>query len=407
MIAFWIAAFLMLAGACMLLLPPLVRPRNAAVGTDVLGLNLSVHRDQLRELDAELACGTIGSEQHAEAIRELQGRVLQDASSGAVTGGAASPQASDRWMAAAVGVLVAAIAIGSYSELGAPGSLASASPKAASTDGNHALNAQQIIAMVERLSARLKANPDDGEGWAMLARSYGVLGRHQDALLAYQNAVKRIDNNAALLTDYADTLGLIRGRKLAGEPYELVKQALAIDPRNLKALALAGTAEFDSGNPAGAIAHWEKILALVPGDAPFSRSIAGSIAQARQQLGSVAAAQVRGVAVVGSASLDPALAARVDASDTVFVFARAAGGPRMPLAIQKRTAGEFPIQFRLDDSMAMDAGMKLSQADSIVVGVRISKSGSATPRSGDLEGTLGPLKVSEAALNIVVDKVLP
>lgn len=405
MIVFWIAAGLMVAGACMFLLPPLLRARSSGIGADALELNLDVHREQLRDLDAEFAAGNLDPAQHAAAVRELQDRVLQDAS-GASRTEPGRVGRGGRWSAAAIGAFVAAAGVGSYAYLGAPGALDSAASKAASAQGDHALDAQRIVALVEGLSVRLKANPDDGEGWAMLARSYGVLGRHQDALLAYQNAVQRIDNNAALLTDYADTLALMRGRKLAGEPYELIKRALAIDPRNLKALALAGTAEFDGGNAAGALAHWEKILMLVPADAPFARSIAGSIAQARQQLGSSPGAPAA-AAVMGTARLAPAIAGRVEPSDTVFVFARAADGPRMPLAIQKRTAREFPFEFRLDDSMAMAGGTKLSQAESIVVGVRVSKRGSATPVSGDIEGSLGPIKAGGAPLAIVVDRVVP
>ncbi len=403
---FWIAAVLMVAGACMFVLPPMLRERTFGAHTDPAALNLAVYREQLRELDAEREAGTISFEQHRVARGELEQRVLNEAGVAGGTNVQAVTKASRR-SAVMVGLLIAGVALGIYWGLGSPGSLEPGASQSVSSQGNHAMSAQQIAALVEGLSARLKSNPEDGEGWAMLARSYGVLGRHQDALLAYQQAVKRIDGNAALLVDYADTLALMRGRKLAGQPYDLVKRALVIDPRNLKALALAGTAEFDGGNPAGAIEHWEKILALVPADAPFARSIAGSIEQARKQVGGLVPTSTGSRSVAGTASLSPAVSGKVDRADTVYVYARAAEGPRMPLAIMKRTAADLPFEFRLDDSMAMGGGLKLSQAAQVVVGVRVSKSGSATPRSGDLEGVVGPLKPDGSPITVVVDRIVP
>jgi cytochrome c-type biogenesis protein CcmH len=112
-------------------------------------------------------------------------------------------------------------------------------------------------------------------------------------------------------------------------------------------------------------------------------------------------------AISGRVRLAPALAARVSPDDTVFVFARAAEGPRMPLAILKRRAGELPFEFRLDDSQAMSPQMKLSGFDRVMIGARISKSGNATPQSGDLQGQAGPLPGSAANVELLIDAVLP
>ena len=94
-----------------------------------------------------------------------------------------------------------------------------------------------------------------------------------------------------MLADYADALAMARGRNLEGEPFALVKRALAVDPEHIKALALAGTAEFERRNYAAAIAYWERILKVVPPDSEFARSVTGSIAEARALAGAGALAQ--------------------------------------------------------------------------------------------------------------------
>lgn len=412
-VIFWIVATILLAGALTFLLPALLSARVSKPADRAAELNVSVYQDQLRELAADLRTGTVSADQFAEAKRDIERRVLEEGVATVKSGVRALTGRPAKSVAIATAALVPLVAVGLYILLGNPAALDDRRAAPAAADGNHGLNQQQIIGLVAGLAARLKDNPDDGEGWAMLARSYGVLGRHQDALIAYQNAVQRIDRNAQLLVDYADTLALVRGRKLAGEPYELVKRALAIDARNLKGLALAGTAELEAGNPAAAIPHWEAILKLVPAEAPLARSISASLAQARQQIATrgVATVQATGAApsaaITGIVALSPALAGRVAATDTLFVFARAAEGSRMPLAILKRTAGELPLQFRLDDTMSMGPAAKLSTAGRVVVGARISRSGTAAPQSGDLEATSVPAAVGGEAVNVVIEKVLP
>ena len=127
----------------------------------------------------------------------------------------------------------------------------------------------------------MKETPDDPEGWMLLARSYGALGRYNQAAQAYANAAARLPGDAGLLADYADVLAMAQGRRLQGEPERLIARALEADPNNLKALALAGTAAFEKQDYAGAVRHWERMLPLVPPDSDDARSIQASIAEAR------------------------------------------------------------------------------------------------------------------------------
>ena len=125
-------------------------------------------------------------------------------------------------------------------------------------DPAHQLSPEQIEAMVERLAERLKGDPGNVEGWLLLGRSYSAFGRFKESSEAYAKAARLRPDDAQLLADYADALGMALGRKLEGEPEKLIARALEIDPRNLKALALAGTVAFERKDYKVAAAHWER-----------------------------------------------------------------------------------------------------------------------------------------------------
>ena len=264
------------------------------------------------------------------------------------------------------------------------------------------VTAAQVEAMVRGLAERLKERPDDADGWVMLARSYAALDRHPEAVPAFQRALALRPRDAGLMADYADALAMASGGTLAGEPSRVIDQALAIEPAHPKLLALAGTAAFSRKDFAGALRHWEKLAQLAP-DSEYMAQLQSGIDAARQRLAGPAAAPASAptasttapiapvpataaASVSGEVRLAPDLAAKVAPEDTVFIFARAAEGPRMPLAILRKQVKDLPVQFTLDDSLAMSPAAKLSSAARVVVGARISKSGDAIPRAGDLQG---------------------
>jgi len=290
--------------------------------------------------------------------------------------------------------------------------------------------------MVDKLAARMKERPDDVEGWIMLARSYTVLGRYADAVPAYRRATELQPQSASLFADYADTVAATKRTANNPESIALIERALAIDPGHPKALALAGTVDFDRGDYARAIERWQLILERVPAESELGQQITGSIADARAKLGSAAppptasaragtgqaataspspgpgpgaapaTAAFAAPAVSGTVTLDPALAAKAAPGDTVFVFARAAGGGRMPLAIQRARVADLPLRFKLDDSMAMAPGMTVSSAKEVIVVARISKSGQATPSAGDLAGEAAPVAPGAANIAVRIDRVV-
>jgi len=407
MTVFLVIGALLIAGAVLFIVPPLLsRPSRAGTTRDAV--NVAVYRDQLRELEADLRAGTLAADQHEKARREIEARLLAD------VGGGEAPAQSPRHARAAalaLGLAVPICALAVYVAVGNPRALL---PQTADGGNQHGLSAQQFEALVSRLAARLKDNPEDAEGWMMLGRSYAVLGRFGEASEAYAKAAARMPRDAQLLADYADALAMAQGRTLQGEPEKIILRALAIDPGNLKALLLAGTAAFNRNDHRAAIRHWERALKVLPGESDMVQRVQASIAEARSLAGSPGGraqfakpAQARGGGrVSGVVRLAPELAGRVSPGDTVFIFARAAEGPRMPLAILRKRASDLPAEFTLDDSMAMAPQMKLSAFPDVVIGARVSKSANASPQPGDLQGSSAPVKVGARSVSVVIDTEL-
>jgi cytochrome c-type biogenesis protein CcmH len=233
----------------------------------------------------------------------------------------------------------------------------------------------------------------------MLARSYNALGRFPEAVNAYVHLLKLVPDNADLLADFADTLAMTLNKSLLGEPEKLIVRALMIDPNNLKALSLSGSAAFERRDYQAAVKQWQKILFLVPSDSETARSTLNNVGEAQAMMGvptvqaipeAVASpAKTKSSAAVevsGRVELDAGLRSQVSENDTVFIFARAAEGPRFPLVVLRKQVKDLPLNFVLDNSMSVVPNVNLSTYPMVQLGARISKSGNATPSPGDLEG---------------------
>ena len=407
MTVFLVVGALLIASAMLFVVPPLLR-RGLRTGATRDAVNVAVYRDQLRELETDLRAGTLAADQHEKARSEIEARLLADVGKGDAP--AQSPRHT-RAAALALGLAVPICALAVYVAVGNPRALL---PQAAEGGSPHGLSAQQFEALVSRLAARMKDNPEDAEGWMMLGRSYAVLGRFGEASEAYAKAAARMPRDAQLLADYADALAMAQGGTLQGEPEKIILRALTVDPDNVKALLLAGTAAFNRNDPRAAIRHWERVLGLLPAESDMVERVQASIAEARSLAGSPGGkAQVAkpakaqgGSRVSGVVRLAPELAGKVAPGDTVFIFARAAEGPRMPLAILRKRGSDLPAEFTLDDSMAMAPQMKLSAFPRVVVGARVSKTANATASPGDLQGLSPPVKVGAKAVAVTIDTEL-
>jgi cytochrome c-type biogenesis protein CcmH len=302
--------------------------------------------------------------------------------------------------------------------LGHPEAIGQAEQPLSANPAAHEVTPDQIAVMVERLAARLKDKPNDADGWRLLARSYAAIGRFSEAADAYAKASALTPNDPQLLADYADTLAVANGRNLAGKPLELVHTALKLDPNNQKSLALAGTAAFDNRDYLAAIAYWQRLRKTVPTDSDDARSMDANIAEARAAVGgqdtvtksatvsNASRSPAHSAAIAGTVSLSPSVAAKAAPTDTVFIFARAVNGPKMPLAILRMQAKDLPKAFVLDDTMSMGPAMKLSNFQEVMVTARVSKAANATSQRGDLLGSIGPVRVGSRKLRVVIDQLV-
>lgn len=398
-------------------------------------------RDRLQQLEKQHQQGQLARKIYEKDKAQLEREILQAvlASPGAdatADTAPASPRPSRGLTAGALSFVVV-LAVAGYAYTGSPGVPSAGPPGSTAAADPHAnaVDEAEFVAAVEKLAERLKGQPQDAEGWAMLARSYGMLGRLDDALAAYPKAVALNEQDAHLLADFADTLALRNDRNLEGEPLKLVERALKIEPTNLKALSLAGAAAFNRKDFAGAVGYWERVVQHAPPDSPYLPQVQSSIAEARErgkQGTAPAAAATAGPAAVaavpapapaakaetppaatagpamirGTVRLAPALAERAAPTDTVFILARPAEGSRTPLAILRKQVKDLPAEFTLDDSMAMSPAAKMSLFPQVVVSARISKSGQAAQAAGDLTGQSAPVAPSTNGLLIEINEVV-
>jgi len=427
MMVFWVVAASLLAAALLFVVPPLFLRKKNAAEIERRSVNISIYKNQLEELDMDLAAGDIGQEQFDKSQQEIERRLLEDVSAAEQAAGKSGRGLSIATAVIAV-VAVPLAAVLLYGKLGNPDAInpqVQMAQSATSPHGDESNIEQQIEMMVSQLAQRLQENPQDLEGWVMLGRSMSVLGRYEEAMMAYERAVQFAGDDASVLTDYADSIAMATGESLEGRPMELLLKALSIDPNNQKALWLVGTGLFERGDFAGAIEHWGHLRDMLPPDSEDIEVMHANIAEAesyrkRQLAGEfgqvpaqqamaekVAVAKVAAARVTGRVSIASELAGKFAAGDTLFVFARAVNGPPMPLAIVRAQASELPLEFSLDESMAMMPNMSLAKFSEVVIGARISKTGNAMPQSGDLQGATAAVAVGSEGLEIVIDSVVP
>lgn len=278
MTQFAIYAALLVAVTAAFVLPPLWRGRRApGARADREAANVAIFRDQLAELEREKAEGTLADGDFEQARRELQRRLLEEVEPAAGNSAAAAIPGPSRKMAIALLLLLPVVALLAYGILGTPKALdparAAAAPK---------MTAEQINAMVAKLAERMQANPDDMQGWLMLARSYKALGRYEDAVAAYARAEKVIDGDPELLASYAETIAMASGNGFKGKPGQLIARALKIDPQHPHSLFLAGAAAMEAGDNSKGIAYWEALLPQVEPGTEMDKLLRSGIDQMKQ-----------------------------------------------------------------------------------------------------------------------------
>ena len=416
MILFWSLCAAMLLVAILFIVLPLLR--KTVFNTDIQRdtANLGILQDQSAELDTDLKNGLLTQEAYDQGKRELQVRLSEEVKTfGGSDGSTRNPT---RVLAIVLAVLLPILCIPIYMYLGNSDALTPQAAIVADEDG--VIHSDESLQLLERKIKRQSKDPND---WWMLARSYTERQRYDDAVSAYQRLVELVPNEAQLWANYADVYAMAHGKTLQNDKVtEYLNKALELNGNNPTALALSGSAAMERQDYVTAITRWRALINQLEPSSPEIEVYQGGIKQAvaalaaqpggKQKLAELMTKndKVTGTsagAVTGKVSLSKSLAGKASPSDTVFILARAAQGPRMPLAVLRKQVKDLPMKFALDDSMAMQPQLKLSGFDQVIVVARISKSGSPMPQTGDLEGTTGTIKPGTQGLNIVIDKVVP
>jgi len=502
MTIFWILAAGLAGLAVLFVIAPLLQaPKPTPIdsvdtddpGADQARMNLALFKQQLSELDADLAAGKLDQRVYESARRDLERELLNDLGDrDPLTAAAAEPRAA-RGVRGLPGPRLTALALlfalpisawALYTMIGNQAIIPELERVAVAGGGAQPSTPDDMPPLedlVARLEQRLEQQPDDAEGWMMLGRTYFATGEREQAQEALARAYALTPTDPMIVLAYAESIATNNDNQLEGRPAELISEALGLDPENATARWLAAMVAFQRGQFRSAATTWQKLLDGMEPDSddaveirslieeaerragvpPEARQVAQADANRSQATDGPGAEVTAGTATpedsdspetpaptlvqstdssqtaptatttqttsarsqakpqgptteaAGNTAglevrtrLDPGLAGRLPPSTTVFIFARAASGPPMPLAVQRTTLGQLPVTVPLDDSMAMMPAMRLSSFPQVIVGARVSPSGQAMPRPGDLEGETGPISsASNAPVEVVIDRV--
>lgn len=396
MTAFWLAAAALLLVAFAFLLIPLLRGRRAQAEEDRTALNVALYQERVAELDAQHAAGALDADQRDAGRREAARELLDDAEQAE-----GAQRKLGRWLPLAMALLMPVLGLGLYLHWGASDAL--------KLSEQLATEPQNIEEMTARLEETVRLQPDQAEAWYFLGRTYMAQQRPKEAAPAFGRAVELAGRQPELLGQWAQALYFAGGQKFTDEVRSLGEETLRLDPQEPTTLGLLGIAAFEEQRFVDAVRYWERLVATLQPNDPSREPIQGGIARAREQLAARGESMpeppppAAPLAIKVSVSLAPELAAKVQPDDTLFIFARAASGPPMPLAAKRLKVADLPVEVSLSDADAMMPQLKLSNFAEIRLVARVSRAG--TPTAGEWVGQSEVLKTAEVGdQKLVIDR---
>lgn len=404
---FWFAVLLLIVGALSILVLPLLRNRELPE-SDIAQRNIKIARQRLADLKQQFEDGELSEAQYDEQYQELELNLNDDLDS--VRDDIPSAR-QGKWVIAVILLFVPVFSMVTYLSLGETQALNKAQQQQLASQREEDAR-QTINKMVSGLAERLQTQPDDAEGWLMLGRSYKYMQQYSEAASAFSKAYHLLGDEPSVLLNYADALAMASGGKLSGKPAQLVFKALEIAPNDVTGLWLGGMAKAESGDFSQALKYWQTLESLVPKDTPSYQELQGLMTALKARMAEdgdeqavAASVAPQPVKIQVRVDIDDALRKQVQDNDTLFVYAQALQGPKMPLAIVRNQVADLPLSTQLNDAMAMTPALKLSSFDQVKVIARISKTGNAMQQPGDLLGFaelsgLGP----NSSINITINQ---
>lgn len=394
MTSFLLSALLLLIFVLVLLLRPLFFTTKA-LAISRRQMNAAIYREELDKLESDRQSGLVDLQAYELAHAEMRQRLFQDTTEEDDRSVLGSPKKTMVGLC----IFIVILSSGFYFVLGD-------ATRVAQQSSDRPVTQESVEKMVSEFAAKMEQEPDNLKGWAMLARSYQILGRNEEAAKAFERAGSFIDADPQLLSDYANVLVSNANGNFAGKPLMLINKALKLDPNNLLALWLSGTVSFNAGNFQSAVQAWEKLQKQLPSQSDESRAITESIAEARSKgkLSDPSSMITSNKGISGVLELSADLKAKVKSTDMLMVIARKPG-ERMPVAVLKVGVSSFPINFVLNDSLAMNPNALISQLSEVSVEARISKTGMAMPEPGDLISAAQTIKVGTGNIRLIIDQI--
>lgn len=410
MILFWLTLGILLIVAVLALAPPLLG-RNAAPGGDYTTANAAVFRDRLAELRQELEAGNLTEEAFAQAREELEQEFAREIRHEEAT--APTQRSGGQGPLMAVAIILPVLALGLYLIVGRPGLVVEPPVTRMSQDQVKRFAQMSVGPRIARLQDYLDKRPRAGDAWILLGSAYREQEQFADAVSAYERARKLMGDQPQLLAQLAEAIANANDRRVSDRARKLAEKALERAPDHQLALWIAGSGAMAAGDREQAAELWRRLARQLPRDSDSARMIRGYIAQAEGKQPSEVTIEgqensAAAVEVPVEVGLAEDLREQAKPGDIVFIFARAADGPPMPLAAIRREVSDLPVRVTLSDDQAMMEGRGLASADQVVIGARITESGRPMAQSGDLEGTTDPVSLpAKGSVAVTIDRQVP
>jgi cytochrome c-type biogenesis protein CcmH len=370
-----------------------------------------IYREELQELQDAVQSGAMAPADFERARQDLSIRVVQDIPQAERSTAAASTGTSQRAVVSAVAMALVFPLLGAFVYLTLGDPMAVVEPSLNMRAGQD--SAPDFAAMAEQLKAKLKTNPNDAPSWVLLGRTYRNQNQYDEAIDAYNRAVA-LDTDDRLAIERVEVIAAKNGGQFAGEPWDVIRKILAKNPQHANALLLAGSAAFSEGQFKQALAYWSTLRNQLADGSPEALAVDDALRAATEKAGVELGAPAKkpdplanaANSISGRVMIADSIKEQANPADVVFIYAHAEQGSPMPLAIMRTTVQALPLDFNLDDSMAMRPEAKLSGQSHVTVKARISKSGQAMPQPGDLIGTLPRVAVGAKQVQLTISEVV-